>query len=118
MRIRSVSGRSSRARRRYSMKKLLLIGSVLFGVAVLAIVATIVRRALEKPGAPSHLRRIAAQINARAPMDAAGMLEVTGAESDDTSLTVHYQLLNANAANVDAAGQRAAREQLRKHSCE
>lgn len=100
------------------MKKLFLVGSVLFAAAIVAIIIAVGRRAFEKPGAPSHLRRIAAQINARAPMDAGGMLEVTAAESDATSLTVHYQLLNADAAKVDATGQRAAREQLRQHSCE
>ncbi len=100
------------------MKKLLLAGGILFGVACLALVAVAIRRALERPGDPSHQRRIAAQINARAPIDATAMLEVTGASSDATSLTVRYQLLNARAANVEAPGERAAREELRKHSCE
>jgi hypothetical protein len=101
------------------MKKFFLVATIIFCIACAAIVFELVRRAYFEPkGSPSHLRRIAAQINDRAPMDAGEMMEVTGAESSDTTLVVHYRLLNAFAANVDAPMQRKVREVLRGHACE
>ena len=102
------------------MKRFFTIATIVFCVALLAILAEVVRRAYFEPkGSPSHLRRIAAQINGRVPMRTAdAMLDVTGAEASGTTLVVHYQLLNALAANVDPPLARKVREVLRSHACE
>ena len=101
------------------MRKLLLIGTILFAVACAAILFEVFRRTYFEPkGSPSHLRRVAAQINGKEPIDAGEMLELTGAESRDTTLVVHYQVLNALAANVTEPGKRQVREVLRGKACE
>jgi hypothetical protein len=99
------------------MKKSLIVTIVLCGV-ILVWLVMIGRRVFEKPGSPSHLERIALQINERSPKKTGDAMEMTSAQAGDRRLTVQYRLLALPAAEVDAVTLREMREQLRRYSCD
>ncbi len=99
------------------MKKLLLAFMVLFCAAVVYILVGLGMRAFEEEGSPSHLRRIVAQINARAPQEAGEGVELIGAEMGDRLLTIQYRLSDMTASEIDSIELRALRETMRKYSC-
>ncbi|HEX6097815.1 MAG TPA: hypothetical protein VF432_15930 [Thermoanaerobaculia bacterium] len=102
------------------MKRFLLVGTILFCAAVVAILAEIVRRSFfEKPGSPSHLKRIALQINEREwETNEDSVVVPVSAQAGDRRLTMQYELLTASAAEVDDVTRREVREVMRRGACE
>lgn len=86
-------------------------------VAAALLVVLYAARRFEKKGSLPHLRRIAAQLNARADEFDAPYAEVVSAHAAEKRLSVVYGLIDTKADEVDPTQLREARELFRRDTC-